>query len=206
MVMYVNKELNVEWWLPPRTASRMTAEIIRLLGFEVDGHHHLIYDEVSNRKIILNVRNPYSIMVSRYRQFYNEHNLKREDFKLDTFFGFINSFIHWVNNSSSTYRFYRHPEILTKANRKPDIVIRYETFVDDILSIDFIKDNVEKIPHQIEKLHNGKSHWPDNSDLKITGPYYEFYDQECADLVYNHYEHLFIFDGYEKDSWKTITI
>jgi hypothetical protein len=42
--------------------------------------------------------------------------------------------------------------------------------------------------------------------LDTSLPYNQYYTQESADLVYENYKNLFIFDGYEKDSWKTITI
>jgi hypothetical protein len=204
--MYYNKELGIEWWLPPRTGSRMTAEIIRKLGFEVVGHHHLfVHTPNYENKIILNIRNPYSIMVSRYKQFYEKDITVNYTYNWDNFTDFVKTFIEWTKVGRN-YSFYSYPEILDKTNRQPHFKVRYENFINDLMSIDVINQNQHLIESELEKLNVGKSARSENSMLDTTIPYHQHYTQEAADLVYEHYKYLFIFDEYERDSWKTITV
>ena len=90
--MYVNKDLNIEWWLPPRTASRMTRIIIIRVGFELADAYHWLGDGKSEKKIIIDVRNPYSIMVSRYKQFYKKNVDIPNNHDWESFSQFIKTF------------------------------------------------------------------------------------------------------------------
>jgi hypothetical protein len=202
--MYYNKELDIEWWLPPRTGSRMTAQIIRKLGFEVVGHHHL-FNSINSAecKIILNVRNPYSIIVSRYKQFFKKNISTRYTYDLDSFYDFVKTYISWENSSPTPYNY---PKIFNTSPVKPYFKVRYENFINDLMSIDVINQNQDLIQPELEKLKVGKLAWRENSSMDTSIPYNQHYSQESADLVYEHYKNLFIFDGYERDSWKTITI
>lgn len=201
--MYINYDLGLEWWLPPRTASRMTKEIITPLGFELIEHHHFFSDASSQRKIILNVRNPYSIIVSRYKQFYKRNIGTDYGYDWESFKSFVITYEQWINDAKA-YKFYTYPQLLESQNRKPDFVIRYENFKNDLMSLSFIRNNTHLIQSQLDKLDEGK--WVENSSFDTTIPYHTHYDQETADIVYKIYEHVFIFDGYERDSWKYITI
>ena len=204
--MYISDEFKVQWWLPPRTASRMTAEILRKLNFEVYGNHHLFNENPSvDSKIILNVRNPYSIIVSRYKQFYKKNISTSYTYEWGNFNDFIKTFIRWFNEHRN-YGFYNYPEIFNKSNTKPYFRVRYEHFIDDLLSVDVINNNKHLIQDELEKLNLGKLTWSENSLLDTSIPYHQHYNQESADLVYDLFENIFIFDGYERDSWKTITI
>lgn len=197
--MYVNKDLNIEWWLPPRTASRMTRMIIEKLGFEQVGYHHSFNSINENRKIYINVRNPYSIIVSRYKQFNNRHI----SYTWTNFNEFVKTFATWVETGHIKI-FKDYPETFESTNTKPFFKVRYENYLQDLMSIDFIKDNQHIIQPELDTVNQGK--WNDNVFVDTTKPYYEFYDQETADIVYKLYENNFVYDGYDKESWKTITI
>jgi hypothetical protein len=201
--MYVNKELDIEWWLPPRTASRMTKIIIQKLGFECFEHHHYFDDNISGRKIIINVRNPYSIVVSRYKQFYKKNITGSYTYEWENFNDFVKTFISWVRDGRS-YQFYTYPEIFNSTNASPFFKVRYESYIDDLMSLDFIRNNQHLITDELNQLHQGK--WSENSLLDTTIPYNAYYDQESADMVYDLYNNIFIYDEYDRESWKTITI
>jgi len=203
--MFVNNELGIEWWLPPRTASRMTRLIITKVGFELVDGHHILGDGKSGRKIILNVRNPYSIVVSRYRQFYKKNISINYTYDWETFKDFVRMFKSWVTDTGS-FQFYTYPEILSSANTEPYFRVRYENYFNDLMSFDFIRDNQHLFPDELERLHKGKDGWVENSLFDTSIPYHEHYDQETADIVWEMYNNIFLYDGYDRESWKTITI
>jgi hypothetical protein len=202
--MYINKKLDIEWWLPPRTASRMTAKIIKKIGFELVNHHHS-YNLIDQKKtnIILNVRNPYSIIVSRYKQFYLKNKLIPQKYRWSSFVEFVKFYINMENSRPNAYEY---PDLFNTANVKPYYRVRYEKFVNDLMSLDFICNNQYLDTDDLFDLKKGKTMWSENSTLDTSVPYNQYYTEESANMVYNHYEKLFVFDEYEKDSWKTITI
>lgn len=197
--MYVSKELDIEWWLPPRTASRMTKIIIEKLGFECVENHHYFNSNISGRKIILNTRNPYSIVVSRYKQFHK----KIYNYNWENFNHFVKTFVIWVQEDRNN-QFYTYPEIFNSTNTKPFFKVRYEQYVDDLMSLDFIRNNQHLLSMELEKLYQGK--WTEGIEVDTSLPYHAFYDQETADIVWEMYNNIFIYDGYDRESWKTITI
>lgn len=203
--MYINKDLNIEWWLPPRTASRMTRIIIIRVGFELADAHHWLGDGKSEKKIIINVRNPYSIMVSRYKQFYKKNVDIPNNHDWESFSQFIKTFKDWPVAIQSL-KFYSYPKILKSSNIEPYFKVRYENYFNDLMSLDFIRNNQHLFPNEVDRLNKGKDSWIENSLFDSSIPYHKHYDQETADIVWEMFEDVFIYDGYDRDSWKTITI
>ena len=63
--MYISDGYQIQWWVPPRTASRMTNKFLQRLNFRGQWGHHTVYGD-STYDVYLNIRNPYSIVASLF--------------------------------------------------------------------------------------------------------------------------------------------
>lgn len=193
--MWVSEKYKIQWWLPPRTASRMTASFLKKLNFHQEWGHHGVFGESKN-DVYLNIRNPYSIAVSYYF-LGNQQNYK------ETFEEFIlksKGDYSWMKNIN-TLDFL---EALRDRKLEPKKVIRYENLVEDLLSLELIQENIILLDDEVKKLKEGVNPWRTDYKPEFLKPYSEFYTQELADIVYENRQKFFEFGGYNRDSWKTI--
>ena len=197
--MYYSPKYEAQWGLPPRTASRMTKEFLDKLGFNELFGHHVVVNVRNDWELIINTRNPYAVAASMWILIYK--NRKKNNRPVPTFLE------HTLELDRPTYSI--PPEIgpsyyLQIFNRMPDRVIRYENFAEDIMNVPFIKNNSSLLQNEIDKLHQGDVPWMDDYPEEVKRPYYEFYDQELANIVYRQRKLEFDNFGYDPNSWKTL--
>jgi hypothetical protein len=194
--MLYHKDFKINYWLPPRTASRMTKEMLMVVGFEgfTPNYHDLvIYD--NSWDLIVNVRNPYSAYVSAY---HTVTHSKTQTFK---------EYLDLGNQDHMQGKFMDHWDVgsaLKRYNLIPNKIVRYENLQEDILSLDFIKCNLLNLESLIDKLKEGKKPWREHYSEIANQPYHTFYNQELADIVWERKKYSFELLGYDRDSWKTI--
>jgi hypothetical protein len=197
--MYYSPKYEVQWSTPPRTASRMTKEILQKLGFNELYGHHTIVNIRNEWELIVNVRNPYAVAVSMWILTYMA--AIRGKRPIPTFLEHTLS----LDRPTSSYHMEWGPShFLQIFNRNPDRVIRYENFAEDIMNVPFIKDNSKLLQNEIDKLHQGDVPWIDNYPEEVKRPYHEFYDQELANIVYRQRKLEFDNFGYDPNSWRTL--
>ena len=229
--MNVSHDYKFIWWAAPRCASRETAGAMGLFNFWIyypDAPSHVgnrfgelednpikyegnpfthfasIPPEINpdDYKLIINVRNPYSWVVSCWHAEFNDLR-SNPDAEPCSFEEFIKSRTEhfWNNEEDTTDR------QIVNLNKQPDYLIRFENLVEDVLAIPFIKEkeNHPKIQRWIQtaegrKIKNG---WREGYREEVKDiPWKNWYNQELADIVYNIKENYFKTFGYDKDSWK----
>ena len=144
-------------------------------------------------------------MVSRYKQFYKKSVVIPNNIDWESFNHFVKAFKD-LPVTIQTLKFYSYPKILKSSNVEPFFKVRYENYFNDLMSLDFIRNNQHLFPNEVDRLHKGKDGWVENSLFDSSIPYHKYYDQETADIVWEMFEDVFIYDGYDRESWKTITI
>lgn len=199
-MMYYSEKYKSQWWLPPRTASRMVKKILDRLEFiQQDGHHTF---SLKNKNWDLNVliRNPYSRAVS-YWLLNNEIEYNTNQFT---------TFSYSVYNSYDYLRDlhvgqFKNPSTSLISNKITNYnLVRYEHLFDDLIKIPYIKENQFELQDELSILSLGNLPWRKNRPNELMKPYHEFYTQELADIVYNQKQSEFELGGYHRDSWKTL--
>jgi hypothetical protein len=231
--MNVSFENKFIWWAAPRCASRQTASILGPFKFwqyypdaprregllfnqfedPINPNTHNLSPFTHNADIpeginpnefdlIINVRNPYSWVVSCWHAEFNDlmSNPDAEAISLEQFLK-TRSDYWWTNQEDTT------DLQAKKYNIIPKYLIRFENYLDSILSIPFI---AEKIDHPVIQS------WIDNTKIVSRDltyrqtyreeyqkkDYRELYNQELADIVWEKKRGYFEFFGYDRDSWK----
>lgn len=195
--MYISDEYKVQWWLPPRTGSRMTKSILLKLDFEERWGHHTCFGD-STYDVYINIRNPYAITVSYYHL--RQSDIRQRD-NPETFEEFVRKFKGEYLNFKN-YHLLDYLQALKERKLQPTKIIRQEHLFEDLLSIDFIKNNQHRLETQIAYLEEGSTPWRKYYD---STPYNEYYTQELADIIYENRKKFFDFGRYDKDSWKTLS-
>ena len=136
--MFYSETYKTHWWGPPRIASRALMAIPTKLGFtdNKDGHSLTVINPEWD--VVYPIRNPYSRAVSWWNLRHND----RENLLKGTHI----SFEEFVKNPENEY-FHIQPgrpwepiNTIERNNLKVRNIIRYEHLVDDLLEIDFVKD------------------------------------------------------------------
>ena len=181
--MYISDQYQIQWWLPPRTASRMTKAIITKLGFEVQGGHHAVFSDCKY-DVYLNIRNPYSVVASIFFRLETREYISFRDFVIKGRADFIDAKnLHLTD--------YTKAAMIQNSNIKK--LIRYENYRDDILSIDFVQENIHLLQEEMKMFNSGTSPWRSNNKWHDRVPYNQIYTQEIADLVYEYKKSYFEF-------------
>jgi len=201
----ISHQHKVIWWLPTRNGTRSVGLFLSTLLFEKQGKvigpewmptHTLCYpDNIEGYSLYLNVRNPYSRVLS----FWHWHReLSKTDKRcLDTF---NTNFSDYV--SKANYKFLDDPHyetilkaVTTKKKIKANFV-KLENLKEDILKIPFIDIKSPAI------LNNYNKYIINNQFLSADTDYRLFYTEETAQLIYNEFKEAFTMFDYDKDSWK----
>lgn len=194
--MYYSEKYKSQWWLPPRTASRMVKKFLDRLDFQSFGHHTLKVIDPSWDLNIL-VRNPYSIAVS----FWYNRNERR--YNSERFTSFSNSIQN--KNDYLNELIVNNPSKVILSEKIQDYnLIKYESLLEDLLKISYIKENKKLLKEEFSFFKLGNHPWRCDRPQELIKPYYEFYTQELADIVYNQKQSEFELGGYHRDSWKTL--
>jgi hypothetical protein len=198
--MYYSEKYKSQWWLPPRTASRMVKKILHRLEFiEKDGHHGF---SIKNRYWDLNVliRNPYSRAVS-YWLLNNERNYNSNRFTTFSESVYkLNDYLRDLHVGD-----FKNPSTTLISEKIQNYnLIRYESLFDDLMKISYIKENQLELREELSILDLGNAPWRKDRPKELVKPYFEFYTQELADIVYTKKQSEFELGGYQRDSWKTL--
>jgi hypothetical protein len=199
--MFYSETYKTHWWGPPRIASRALMEIPRALGFtdNKDGHSVAVINPEWD--VIYPIRNPYSRAVSWWNLRHND----RENIVRNTHISF-ESFLKKEHNEY----FHIQPghqwdpiSSVEKNNIKIKKVIRYENLMDDLLDIDFVKDNFSHLQHELYILkYQSRDSYRKDYIPQAMNPVCSYYTQELADIVWENKKIEFLHGDYQRDSWK----
>ena len=195
-MMYYSEKYKSQWWLPPRTASRMVKKFLDRLDFESLGHHSLTIVDPSWDLNLL-VRNPYSIAVSYW---YNRNERRYNSEMFTSFYKSVQNREHYlgelyVNNPS---------KVLLSEKIECYNLIKYESLLEDLFKIPYFQENQKLLKEEFYFFDLGNAPWRKDRPKELIKPYYEFYTQELADIVYTQKQSEFDLGGYHRDSWKTL--
>lgn len=195
--MTYSDEYKVCWFTPQRTATRTTHELLKVCGFKALGaHSFFLPKERSDYMLISNIRNPYSRMVSLFF-LYSLHKKN---------FDFI--FKNWCEYALSDSKFdndyqLRYDITMRRAGRNFDRFIKVENYDKDLEKLEFIdltKPEIQDVWQNVI-LKNGYTHEFKMIQTEERKSWFDFYDEEIANLVYEKLEEQFNLFGYNKNSW-----
>lgn len=199
--MTYSDEYKVCWYTPQRTATRTTHSLLNVLGFKSLGTHAFsLPKEREDYMLISNIRNPYSRMVSLFFLY----SLHKNNFKLD--FEKWCEFVIQDENFDKGYQLH-YDKKLGSVNKNFDKFIRVEFLSDDLKSLNFIDLSQPKINEVWNKviLENTYNHEFKHIETDSKKSWYDFYNQNIADLVFMNLEKQFELFGYDRNSWKNGT-
>ena len=192
------------WWQPPRIASRALSSIPNTLNFDDKKNGHTLTVVNKEWDVFHPTRNPYSRTVSWWNLRYNE--IIKDGPKI-TYLNF-EQFVKMDNNEYFRIKSGHTWDVvstLKRNNMQAKYVVRYENLIDDLMKLDFIKDNFEILKNNLYDLKYTTRNSYRNRYSDITkNPICSFYTQELADIVWQEKQYEFEEWGYERDSWKTL--
>ena len=180
----------IYWYTPARTGSRTIAEVLEKLDFEsVRNHNYYPNARKDGFFQIWSVRNPYSRLVSLYNQKRQPPHYEKNDFEVWLKNKLKNDYLITKQDWDNLYVY--------KQKDKPDMIVRMENFKNDLLQVDFIKENFNYQTNSIFGIDLETNRY----SLKIENnrKFYDFYNEELVDLVYENLKHEFELFGYNKD-------
>ena len=175
--------------------------IPRALGFQdnKDGHSLTIINP--DWDVVYPIRNPYSRAVSWWNL---RHNGRDSAVKKDHI-----SFEEFIKKPDNEY-FHIQPNhlweptsMVEKNGLKVRNIIRYEHLIDDLLEIDFIKENLQTLSNELYILkYQSRDNYRNEYIPRANYPIHSFYTEEIADIVWENKKFEFIGGDYKRDSWK----
>lgn len=211
--MNVSHKVKWIWWASTRCASRSVSEVLKFYDFfnySVNPPVNMCYDGYShslnippgfeNYKLLMQVRNPYSRILSHWH--------------LECFKKTPNNNLHITMPFAD---FAKEKSLQDFSDglkiKKPDYIIRYEHLQLDVYNIPFIDYTQEAVLTEIKNnivLNNYKDSGTDGPESylkrdKTNNAYADwksYYTQELADIVYSKHKDQFAILGYDKESWK----
>jgi len=196
--MTYSDEYKVCWFTPQRTATRTTHTLLKTLGFlSIGTHSFRLPPERFDYRLISNIRNPYSRMVSLFFLY----SLHKVNYKLN--------FELWCEYALNDQQFENDYQVrydlkIKSVGRDFDKFIRVETYAEDIKSLNFIdlsNPEIDKV-YQNSVLKNGYTHEFKKIQTEERQSWQDFYNQKIADLVFSKLEDQFNFFNYNRNSWK----
>lgn len=151
--------------------------------------HQILYnhDKYKDYKIIMGVRNPYSVVLSTWR-------IAIESWGTDEN---VYPFSVYVKSGESPFQFIDRAIYEIMKIRQIEYLIHYENLLQDVLKLPFVDKekaigHIQDNPYYASKLlrkENGQSDFA------------KYYTPEIADIVYNKCEWYFTSFGYARDSY-----
>ena len=194
--MSYSDKFKVFWLNPMRVATRSCISIQKKLGFEEHGSHNFnVPKDKVDYQIIVNIRNPYSRLVSLYKIncIWEQTEFTIEGFKLWIKDVLDDSKIK--HNMSTVYL----DQLINSLPKKPDVFVKIESFNEDLKKLWFIKENMDLLVSDFDSQINENQYV---NEYREHIPWQNFYNQELADFVYQKTQKQFEMFNYEKDSWK----
>jgi len=191
-------------WMPPKTASVTASLILSNLGFKcynnngqylnpidresIHNHSTNFFNGHENYSLITTLRNPYSLLSSKYIFFGGREELVSQD----DFIEYLENYFYGKEHELKYLQCYDYSE------RIPDYVIRVENMVEDYLKIPFVFKSELNCSGELSKLCGIKNNFTRSkiTDWKLS------YNQTSADIVYYNFAHIFELGGYSRNSWK----
>lgn len=158
-------------------------------------HEIIIPEGKEDYTIVMNIRNPYSRLVSLYNMY--RFFIKKMDYEFST----------WIKKEHYILMDLPYNVFLVKRifslKKQPSKYVRMESFVDDILSLEFIEKNMdilnETIEENILKNRCDKDYVPNGTEKKF---WKDYYTCELAEMVQYKMKNEFEFFNYDINSWK----
>lgn len=214
--MNASKKRKFVWWSHGANATRSTATFFSncfddFWNYEsnqpaiVGTHDFGIPKGCEDFIILSNVRNPYTLIVSVYRDFVDERmrqGIEMPDFK------------DWVYTETKDSLDSADDSRWQNAGRIPDVFIHMETLEKDLTNLSFVKEWLDEDEKNNDILENSLNHcirtnhfMGESSGDKYKNGFQDIsniYDQDTANQVVRLYggEHYFNKIGYDIDSWK----
>jgi hypothetical protein len=207
--MNYSDKFKIQWFLPQRNGTRTILEILKKFDFEIRHHSCTTSDERIGYYTILNVRNPYSRVVSLYYLYcFNNQNFNIP----------FQQFVEIVKISPRDKFIYSKDGVQLKKNhdlynihydfflenligRNPEKIVRIENLEEDIVTIPFLKN---KKDIYIELIKNNP-YSNEFSKMVEKKPWKTFYNEENSLIIYEKLRNQFLYYGYDKNSWKDVT-
>ena len=213
--MNVSHKLKLIWWAPARNATRALSEILCHYDFynymttppvslKETAHTHVcgIPEELKEYDVLLQVRNPYSRIVSSWHLSCFTTTNNTDLVLTTTFEDYVKSKVFGFGDHYETCYLLKHPKY----------IIRYENLKEDVTALPFLDlTNINvKIAYDRHIVNNGyMTEGPSNDSGNLKrgknvnyADWQSYYTQELADIVYKEYAEQFKLFGYERDSWK----
>lgn len=188
-------KLQYYWFTPMRTGSRSCSHILRYFGFENLGHQLKIHEERKHFSIILNVRHPFTRLVSLYNL-----NCLWEQCANDKFEEWAKNYLTAWYPKLEFQIFLR--ELLNERWQSKLQLVKLESFQSDLMKIPFVHSEYENLKEVIENnIEENKYINEFDSRLITKKPWQEFYNQELINFVYENLKYQFDFFSYNPDYW-----
>ena len=199
--MFYSETYKTHWWGPPRIASRALLTIPIALGFTDNRDGHTVKMINPDWDVVFPIRNPYSRAVSWWNLRHNEQK--------NIVNGTHISFESFVKQERNEY-FHIQPGhqwdpigAVGTFNLKVRKLIRYEYLMDDLLEIDFVKENFNILQEELYILkYQSRDSYRKEYIQEARNPVCSYYTQELADIVWEYKKFEFLHGDYRRDSWK----
>lgn len=192
-------------WLFPRTGSKLFFTIFKDTDFQCFSynennleliknnliHHHCftMFPNINRYKLILTVRNPYSLLAALY--YMTSKVPKLENLK-EVFGEFLEITLYTNPNIKELLYNLNHVEV--------NSFLRIENLLNDYNSLPIIGKSPIYKQKNLESLINSKVNKSDSPLANLN--FRDFYNQKNADMVYYLFSNYFNMFGYDKNSWK----
>lgn len=201
----LHKEKKLAVWLFPRTGSMLFAKIFQNSLFQcysyteneekvfrdsLHHHHHFyIFPEMQNYKLILTVRNPYTLMAAHFYMTHENSDIEN---------------LKWAFKEFLEINLYHNPrikDILYNLNYvNVEYPIKIENLESSYMNLPIIDESDYYKKNQLSELLSFK--YNRSSSALAQRPISDFYSKTSADLVYYSFSNYFDLFGYDKNSWK----
>jgi hypothetical protein len=208
--MNINFDLQLIWWAPPRCATRAVAGVFKNLNFfnlqsgtpvslKETRYSHIceIPEGLEHFDLLLQVRNPYSRILSSWHLEYVE-KINEKEFQINK------SFDEFVTSKYSMFC----TSFEKKITKQPKYIVRYENLIEDMKNLPFLDLSVPAVKDAFDYYILDNKYKKGNLELKRDknnqnySDWRSYYTEEIAYKVYCKFEQQFEMFGYDKNSWK----